>query len=128
VLLHNPFYSAPPSPPTCLDDIFTAGAVKMERLEEWFWMDRGRFGKLPTEGPYNYRAVLTIMDRLLSEKPSGRKTRGRPLRIWLSDPEVRKCVLRRIRARINSLSSMPEQIKAEFLALVRRHLGDSAKK
>lgn len=61
--------------PTCLDDIFAGGGVNMWRLQELFGMERHRIGKiLPSfkkgrERLYDYRAVVTIMDRLLSEKP-----------------------------------------------------------
>jgi hypothetical protein len=114
--------------PTCLDEILAGGSVNTERLKELFGMQRNRFGKLPTKGLHNHRTVFTIMDKLLSEKPSERKTAGRPLRTWLK-PDVRARVLIGIEVRISSLSmSVPEQIKAEFLSLVHRHLPDSAKK
>jgi hypothetical protein len=119
-------------PPMCLDDIFAGDTVNMLRLEELFGMNRNRFGRLPRvkrgrETLYDYRAVLAIMGRLLSEKPSGSKARGRPLGTWLPNSDDRTRVLRGIGARMNSLS-LPEQIKAKFLTVIDRHLPDSAKK
>ena len=118
--------------PTCLDNIFIKGAVSMKRLEDLFWRHRSRFGKLPiiTNGRdklYDYQAVLLIMERLLNEKRSATKTRGRRLRIWLSDPDGRFRVLRAIEARVNSFQ-MPRQIRLAFLTLLHRHMPDSAKK
>jgi hypothetical protein len=147
--------------PTCLDDIFRGGVgevkmlpgfagwppsavdtrTNMRRVQELFGMHRNRFPRrLPSrtrdrEIVYDWRAVVMIMDALLSEKPEERKgARGAPRQIWLSDPDdpgLRTRVLSRIEARIKSLS-VPEQIKshikAKFLAVVHRHLLDSAHK
>jgi hypothetical protein len=88
--------------------------------------------KMGRERSYDFRAVTTIMEALLNEEPpEGKKpARGRLQRQWPS-PKLKTRVLRGIKARINSLS-VPEQIKphikAEFLAVVHRHLRDSAKK
>jgi len=111
-------------------------------LQLLFGMHRNRFPKnLPRydnrrnrrERLYDYRAVKEIMDALLTNGPSqNTKPRGRgaPKNVW-PNPARRICVLSGIEARIKSLS-VPEQIepqiKAEFLAVVRRHMPDSAKK
>jgi hypothetical protein len=118
-------------PPSCLDNILAGDPVNMDRLEKLFWMHRNRFGKLQgvkrgREKLYGYRAVLTIMDKLLGE-PSRRKARGIRLRTWLPALDLRTRVLSGIEARIKSLLT-PEQIKAEFLGVIRRHLPHSAKK
>jgi hypothetical protein len=121
--------------PNCLDDIFNGGLVNMLRLEELFGMERHRFPKnLPNiskgrETSYDYRAVVTIMDALLTEKlREKRRKSGRPPRIpWLNDPRLRMRVLSGIEMRMNSLS-VQEHIKAAFLAVVRCHLPDSGKK
>jgi hypothetical protein len=150
--------------PTCLDDIFAGGTVHMDNSEKevgflpqhWYWipqpglqllfgMDRNRFPnnlrsfKNPRnrrETLYDWRAVVKIMDALLSEKPREREkpSRGLPLKLWLTnpdDPDLCEHVLSGIEVRIKSLS-VPEQIKphikAEFLEVVHRHLSDSAKK
>jgi len=78
---------------------------------------------------YDYRAVKTIMDALLSEKPRRKRKRsGRPPRLpWLNDPLLRTRVLRGIEVRINSLS-LPQHIKIAFMTVVSRHLPDSGKK
>jgi hypothetical protein len=116
--------------PTCLDEIFAGRGVNMRRLQELFGVHRNRFPRnLPSikngrERSYNHRAVVKIMNALLSAK---RKSRGRRLQTWPSDPKVRTRVLSGIKARIKSLST-PEQIKAEFLAVIHRHLPDSAEK
>ena len=151
----------PPFQPTCLDEILAGGAVhrlNSERevvflgqgrcrilnpgLQLLFGMHRNRFPKNlrscknprnRRERLYDYRDVTKIMEALLSESRPERKTlaRGSPQQFWPRDPDLRTPVLRRIEARINSLS-LPEQIKphikAEFLAVVHRHLHDSAKK
>jgi hypothetical protein len=121
--------------PNCLDDIFNGGRVNMLRLEALFGMERHQFPKnLPNtskgrETFYDYRAVVTIMDALLSEKlREKRRKSGRPPRIpWLNDSQLRMHVLSGIETRIDSLS-VQEHIKATFLAVVRRHLPDSGKK
>jgi hypothetical protein len=123
--------------PTCLDEIFRGGGVNMWRLQELFGMHRNRFPrKLPNHSMgreilYRWRAIVMIMDALLSEKPEERKrARGAPRRIWLSDPndpELRTRVLSGIAARINSLS-VSGDIASRFLEIVRDHLADSAKK
>ena len=121
--------------PKCLDEIFKGGRVKMQKLQELFEMERHQFPKsLPNiskgrETFYDYRAVATIMDALLTEKPKEKRRKlGRSPRIpWLNDPRLRMRVLRGIETRINSLS-VQEHIKATFLSIVRRHLPDSGKK
>jgi hypothetical protein len=119
-----------PYQPICLDKILTGGRVHMWELQELFGINRNRFPKKPPrvkhlrETLYDYRAIVKVMDALLSEE---RKSRGRPLQTWPSNPKVRTRVLSGIEARIKSLST-PEQIKGEFLAVIRRHLPDSAKK
>jgi hypothetical protein len=115
--------------PTCFDNILAGDPVRMERLETLFWIHRNRLAKLVSHEDkkcheYDYRAIVKIMDALLSEE---RKSRGRPLQTWPSNPKVRTRVLSGIEARIKSFSTT-EQIKAEFLAVIRRHLPDSAKK
>ena len=107
----------------------------MQKLQELFEMERHQFPKsLPNiskgrETFYDYRAVATIMDALLTEKPKEKRRKlGRSPRIpWLNDPRLRMRVLRGIETRINSLS-VQEHIKATFLSIVRRHLPDSGKK
>lgn len=118
--------------PTCLDEVFAGGTVAMETLEDLFWMHRNRFGQLPIikkgrERLYNYHAVLLIMDKLLYEKRPMHQPAGRRLRIWLSKPDVRKRVLVGLEMRVGSFP-MPEKIRTQFLALLHRHLQDSAKK
>jgi hypothetical protein len=125
-----------PFGPNCLDEIFQAAAVNMWRLQQLFGMHRNRFPikNLPTfkmgrERLYDYRAVVMIMDSLLSDDPPKRKAsaRGRPGRKWLSDRTLRARALSGIEARLKNLSA-PEHIQAAFLPVVRRHLPDSAKK
>jgi hypothetical protein len=147
-----------PYEPSCLDNIFVGGVVHMDDsegemtlppyriikpgLQSLFGMDKNQFPKdLPSfknphnrrERLYKYRAVRDSMRSFLSEKlrEHKRPARGRPLKRWLNDPDLRKRVLNGIEARIKSLS-VPEQIKphikADFLAVVHRHLADSAKK
>jgi hypothetical protein len=142
--------------PTCLDDIFAGGAVKMHYsegemsfllrphrllkpgLQSLFGMDRHRFPKKPRnirdrETFYDYRAVVIIMDSLLTEKPRKKRRKskpGRPSRTpWLDDPALRTRVLTGIKGRINSLADrVPKHIKSRFLSVIRRHLPDSGKK
>jgi hypothetical protein len=117
-----------------LDDIFAGNGVSMLSMQDLFGLHRDRFPKkLPSfkmgrETLYDYRAVTKIMDWLLSEKllNDKRQPRGRRKRLWLSDTGVRRLALSRIEARMHSLS-VSEPIKAAFLAVVRRHLPDSAK-
>jgi hypothetical protein len=144
-----------PYEPMCLDDILRGGVgevkmlpsfagspssaidrrANMRRLQEWFGMHRNRFPrKLPSrrmgrEILYDWRAVVKIIDALLSEKLGEHKraTRGAPRRLWLSDPGLRTRVLSGIAARINSLSVSGDIARA-FLEVVRDHLADSAKK
>jgi hypothetical protein len=124
--------------PTCLDGIFAGdGGVHMWRLQELFGMNRNRFpSNLPSfekekrsEKLYGYRAVVKIMEALLGDKPRERKgpARGSPLRLWLSDRDLRMRVLGGIKVRIQSIP-VQEKIKTAFLAVVHRHLPDSAKK
>jgi hypothetical protein len=128
-------YSGAIEAPTCLDDIFNGGRVNMLRLQELFGMERHQFPKkLPSirkgrETLYDYRAVATIMDALLSGRVrKKRKRSGRPPRMpWLNDPGLRTRVLNGIQARINGLS-LKKHIKAAFLAVVSRHLLDSGEK
>lgn len=69
--------------PNCLDDIYNGGLVNMLRLEDLFGIDRHHFPKkLPRirrsrEMMYDYRAVKTIMDALLSAKASKKTQEGR---------------------------------------------------
>jgi hypothetical protein len=124
-----------PAIPTCLDNIFRAGLVNMLRLEELFGRERHQFPKnLPNiskgrETFYDYRAVVTIMNALLTEKSREKSGKsGRPPRIpWLNDARLRMRVLSGIETRINSLS-VQDHIKAAFLSVVGRHLPDSGKK
>ena len=127
--------------PTCLDDILAGRSVNMVTLQELFRMNRNRFpSKLPSlkdgrKRLYDYRAVVKIMDVLLTEPVKHKRSaKGRSRALWLSnadDPDLQARVLQGIKIRINALS-VPEQIKPkikrEFLAVVRRHLPDSAKK
>ncbi len=142
--------------PSCLDDILRGGVgedkmlpsllpwvpwiavdtvTNMRRLQDLFGVHRNRFPKkLPRrrmgrEIVYDWCAVVKIMNALLSEKPGERKrpARGRPRRLWLSDPDLRNRALSGIEARINSIS-VPKEIARKFLTLVRRHRADSAKK
>jgi hypothetical protein len=111
--------------PTCLDRIFRGGVVTLRELEELFGIRRQRFpGDLPHCGrEYGYRAVLKILDVLLSEEPCKGKKRGRPHQPWLTrpkDPGLRERVLCRIEARIQSLPGVPKNIAEAFLAVVRR--------
>jgi hypothetical protein len=145
----------PPYQPSCLDDILRGGVgevkmlpsfagqpltavdtvTNMRRLEVLFGMHRNRFPKkLPSrrmgrEIVYDWRAVVEIMDALLSEKPGERKrsARGRRRLLWLSDPDLRNRVLSGIEALVNS-RSVQNEIGSAFLTLVRRHRADSAKK
>jgi hypothetical protein len=114
--------------PNCLDEMLRGGGVNMRRLQVLFGMHRDRFPKrLPRfvkgrERLYDYRAVVKIMDALLSQKQSKRKRPGRPLRTWLSKPDFRTRVLSGIEARINS-GGIPVQkkIRTAFLRVLRRH-------
>jgi hypothetical protein len=123
----------------CLDSIFAGNGVNMWRLQELFGIHRNRFpSKLPSpkkeherkgrERLYDYCEVVEIMDALLGEKPTERKrpARGRPLRLWLSDPDLRTRVLTGIGGRLNEIS-VPKDIKAAFVAVMHHHLPDSAK-
>jgi hypothetical protein len=78
---------------------------------------------------YDYRAVVAIMDTLLSEQRRKKRRRsGRPPRMpWLNRPALRTRVLSGIETRINGLS-LEEHIRAAFLTVVNRHLPDSGKK
>jgi hypothetical protein len=119
-------------PPTCLDEIFAGDRVDMATLQELFGMHRNRFQSLKlrsfkdgTKRLYDYRAVVKIM-RALSEKPGERKGPGRPLRTWLSKPDLRARLFSRIEWRINYVRARPKIARA-FLTLIHRP-GDSAKK
>jgi hypothetical protein len=124
-----------PYPASCLDEIFAGGGVNTSRLQSLFGMDRNRFPKeLPSvqkgrERRYAYRAVVKIMDALLTQNDCQNETqaRGRPYRIWLCDLNARTRVLGGIEARLTA-SPWPKHVKAAFLRVVRRHLRDSAKK
>jgi len=113
----------------CLDDIFGGRSVKMQKLQNLFGMSRNRFPKeLPSvkkgrETWYDYRAVVIIMDALLSEQPRRQKTRlrGRSLRHpWLSNPRDISRVFSAIRTRMRYVAA-PEEIVSAFLALLHRH-------
>ena len=131
--------------------------TNMQRLEALFGMHRNRFPQgLPhrkkgREILYDWLAVVKIMDALLSEKPTTREKGARggsQRKLWLNDPDdpgLRTRVLRGIEKRMNSIpagkhkaallwsarqhifSVIPKHIKAEFLAVIHRHLPDSAK-
>jgi len=97
---------------------------------------------------YNYRAVVKIMHRLLSENPreGGRPLRGKTRRLWLFNPNLRVRILIGIHKRMESVSvsddiwgsftavacrhlvrgieeKLSEDVRHELAALVRRHLG-----
>jgi len=137
---------------TCLDKIFAGDPVNMQGLEELFWMDRCRFPtkellSLSVEDRrdrrkrvYGWRAVRKIMDFLLREtrefllkEKSGKRKQpvlGPPRKLWLydpKDPDLLLRVLKGIEASLNSLS-VDDDIKAEFMKVIRRYLPDSAKK
>ena len=116
---------------SCLDDIFAGKSVTLLRLEELFWMDRHRFAKpLRRFRIRDYRAVASVMDFLLKEKPrTPRKKpgRGRPRALWLNDRARRLRVLKAIEERINGLH-IDNKIATAFLKVIRRHLQDSGKK
>jgi hypothetical protein len=133
-----------PYEPTCLDDIFAAGEVRMRSeghkagLEELFGMDSKRFGRgLPSikkgrEVWYDYHAVVKIMHRLLSETQPTSKApkRGKALRLWLSDRSegmlgpngiVARRVLTEIAARSDRLA-VSADIRDAFTAVVCFHI------
>ena len=139
-----------PYEPTCLDEIFAGGAVRMRSedialntqssgplawwlpkvgLEELFGLERHRFGKglSPIEKSrerwYDYRAVVKIMHRLLSEEPPAdkKKRRGKTPRLWPSNPALRMRVLIGIHERMESVS-VSEDIWGAFTAVVCFHL------
>jgi hypothetical protein len=130
----SPLFSV--SPPRCLDGIFQGGRIQMLNLMELFGLDHHRFPKNlrrvknPSdrrETLYDYRAVVMIMDALLSDE---RKQRGRTRKVWLSDPsdvDLRSRVLNAIRERINCISPR-KQIRSAFLRVIERHLPKSGKK
>jgi hypothetical protein len=129
--------------PTCLDKIFEGGAVKMHRsegpgLQDLFGMERHRFGnglltiKKGREKGYDYRAVVKIMHRLLSEKPpeSKRPRRRKTTRLWLSDRSegmlgpngvVALRVLTGIAERSDRLA-VSDDIRGAFTAVVCHHI------
>jgi hypothetical protein len=120
--------------PTCLDGIFAGKPVNMVKLQELFGIERHRLTRLAgvngNNTSYDYRLVAKIMDRLLREKPAKKRKRtGRPPREPRLNPLLRTYLLTGIEERINSISSVPEHIKTEFLAVVHRHrnLPDSGK-
>ena len=113
----------------CLDEIFGGRFVKMQKLQNLFGMSRNRFPKkLPCvkkgrETWYDYRAVVKIMDALLSEQPRRQKTRlrGRSLRQpWLSNPRDISRVFSAILTRMSYVAA-PGEIVSAFLALPHRH-------
>jgi hypothetical protein len=123
-----------PYQPTCLDRIFGGGSVKMHEskgepgLQNLFGMHRNRLKNLPAaengrETWYDYRAVVKMMHRLLSEKPreSETPTRGRTRRPWPSNPGLRICVLTGIVSRMERLS-VSGDIWDAFAAVVCLHL------
>jgi hypothetical protein len=143
-----------PDEPTCLDEIFAGGTVRMRSedvalnpqpsgplapflsktqhkagLEELFGMERHRFGnglrpiEKGRETWYNYRTVVKIMDRLLSEEPREDKTprRGKTPRLWPSNPSLRIRVLIGIHERMQSVS-VSEDMWGAFTAVVCFHL------
>jgi hypothetical protein len=146
----SPLYGLPYEP-TCLDEIFAGGAVRMRSedvalnpqpsgplapflsktqhkagLEELFGMERHRFGKgLPPNEKgraYDYRAVVKIMHRLLSEpREDKRPRRGKTLRLWPSNPSLRIRLLIGIHERMQSVS-VSEDIWGAFTAVVSFHL------
>ncbi len=123
-------------------------------LEELFGMERHRFGtglrsiKKGREEWYDYRAVVKIMHRLLSEEPREDKKprRGKKVRLWPGNPGLRIQVLIGIHKRMECVSvsddiwgaftavvchhlvkgieeRLSEDVKDAVAALVRRHLG-----
>ena len=144
-----------PYEPTCLDNIFARGTVRMRSedvalnpqstgpmapflsktqhkagLEELFGMERHRFGtglrssiKKGREKWYDYRAVVKIMHRLLSEEPreDKRPRRGKTRRLWPGNPALRIRMLIGIHERMESVS-MSEDIWGAFTAVVCLHL------
>lgn len=137
--------------PTCLDNIFAGGTVRMRSedvalnpsgplapflsktqhkagLEELFGIERHRFGKgLPPiekgrERSYDYRAVVKIMHRLLSEPREDKEPRrGKTPRLWPGNPALRIRVLIGIHERMES-ASVSEDIWGAFTAVVCFHL------
>jgi hypothetical protein len=135
-----------PCEPTCLDDIFAAGEVRMRSeghkagLEELFGMDSKRFGRgLPSikkgrEVWYDYHAVVKIMHRLLSETQPTSKApkRGKALGLWLNDRSegmlgpngiVARRVLTEIAARSDRLA-VSDDIRDAFTAVVFHHIAE----
>lgn len=124
-----------PYQPTCLDKIFRGGAVKMHEsngepgLQNLFGMHRNRLPKnLPAEKKgretwYDYRAVVKIMHRLLSEQPreSETPTRGRTKQPWPSNLGLRSRMLTGIVARMERLS-VSGDIWDAFAAVICLHL------
>ena len=139
--------------PTCLDNIFAGGTVRMRSeevalnpqpsgplapflsktqhkagLEELFGMERHRFGtglrsiKKGRERSYDYRAVVKIMHRLLSEPREDKEPRrGKTPRLWPGNPALRIRVLIGIHERMES-ASVSEDIWGAFTAVVCFHL------
>ena len=115
--------------PTCLDEIFSGGRVNTRRLQDLFGVNCNRFPKDPSvkngrERSYNHHAIVKIMNALLSEK---RKSRGRRLQTWPSDPNIRTRMLNGIAERVKIIAREKDIIDA-FVTLVPRHCPDSAKK
>lgn len=110
-----------PYQPICLDDIFAGETVNMLRLEDLFFgIERHRLGNAVQgvqKRRYGYRAVVKIMESLLSEDPRKRRknsTAGRPSRPpWLNDADLRPRALSGIEGRINNLAKVLMSIALE---------------
>jgi hypothetical protein len=143
---------------SCLDDIFACRRVNMVKLQNLFGLHRNRFPqdlpsvKVGREVLYDDCAVRRIMEALLSENSGERKSsvRGKRPRLWLSNPVQRTRVLKGIEGRIMSFATelrkkmevhgkdkadqdtllqvWQKEVADPFLAIVRDHLPDSAKK
>jgi hypothetical protein len=118
----------------CLDDIFAAKTINMQKLQDLFGMERHQLSK-PLRGLetrlYTYVAVATCMDFFLKQNPRIRRKKTTPGRSrrepWLNDTDLRLRVLRGIEARINSRSVRSDVAKA-FSAVIRPRLKKSGKK
>ena len=138
-----------PYQPTCLDDIFAGGSVKMHDsegemffigtthripkpgLRSLFGMNRHRLGEILQGGRkkrrYDWRDVVNIMDSLLGVEPRRKCKKakpGRPRQMpWLNDADLRSRVRSAIKARLTSIP-VDKKIATAFLAVMDPpHLG-----
>ena len=123
--------------PSCLDEVFTGGLVRMRKLEDLFLKDRHDFPRALSkirEGRcifYDYRSVVKIMDSLLQIPEVRARPRrikhGRRRSVWLRSPETRATVLSGIAKRLTTVSAPPE-IKRAFRDLIVKYKTDSGAK